>query len=70
MDETEELDSSIDGLTSEAKPEVKPAVQPNKATFTRRMTMLSQKNNARNMEVVEEFKEFINIAWENKAKIE
>ena len=32
--------------------------------------MLSQKNNARNMEVVQEFSQFIKIAWENKDKIE
>ena len=34
------------------------------------MTMLTQKNNARNMEVVQEFSQFIKIAWENKDKIE
>ena len=32
--------------------------------------MLSQKNNGRNREVVEEFSQFIRIAWENKEKIE
>ena len=32
--------------------------------------MLTQKNNARNMEVVQEFSQSIKIAWENKDKIE